>query len=816
MADKANSPGALHGLRVVELTDATGAYAGRLLADLGADVVLVEPPEGCAARRFGPYLHGATHVEQSIFHWWMNASKRSIVVDVSSPHGRQEFARLVRNADLLICSGSPADLAARGIDVNALLAGNPRLVATVITPFGLNGPLRDYRADDLVLLAMGGLLYLAGYPGEHPTAVHGYQSYLAASLFAATGSLVALHAAARSGLGQLVDVAIQDCVAQALETAAQNYDLTGKVRTRIGTGQQDAGFGLFPCKDGLVSVVIGLSGGTGPSSWDAMAQWLADDPDAAVFKEPCWRDSAYRGTAAAKQRFAGVFMRFARTRTKKELYASGQALGLSVSPIATTQDVANDDQLLARGFFVDVEHPELARTIPYPGPPYRLSRTPARIRRRAPMLGEHAVEIRAEMAGVRSAARPTAAVGMPLRWPLDDIRIADFTWVGAGPFATKPFADHGADVIKIESSTRPDPTRMSPPFAGHAGANRSGYFANRNSSKRSICVNLKAPEGLAVARRLIECSDVIFNNFRPGAMQRFGLDYDDVVALKPDIVYAEMPAFGNEGPARNYGGFGAAIAAACGLHNLSGDAEKLPVGTGTHYPDHIINPLHAAVGILAALYHRRLTGEGQRVELAQFESSVNCVGFALLTYLANGEVLVRQGNRDGRHAPRAVLRCAGEDRWCAISVASEVEWCGLCNAVDRADWLTDPRYAQLDARLRHQDELERELESWTRNLDPYDVMQRLQAAGVPAGVVQTAADLIDRDPSLRERHWKYLEHPEMGRALYDGPAFLLGRTPGGLLRPAPLLGQHTHEVLSQVLNYQESEIERMQHAGTLA
>jgi benzylsuccinate CoA-transferase BbsF subunit len=401
--------------------------------------------------------------------------------------------------------------------------------------------------------------------------------------------------------------------------------------------------------------------------------------------------------------------------------------------------------------------------------------------------------------------------------PLAGIRVTDFTWMGAGPFATKPLADHGADVIKIESMAKPDLTRLAPPFAGgRPGVNRSGYFANRNSSKSSISLNMKTPQGRDLARRLIARSDVVINNFRPGAMARWGLDYQAVASLRPDIIYVDMPADGTEGPRTGYGGFGASIAALCGLHELSGDPDRLPVGSGTNYPDHILNPLHTATAVIAALYHRRRTGQGQYIEVAQFESSVNAVATALLAYTVTGRAARRQGNRDGQHAPRAVLRCVGPDRWCAISVRGQAGWAALCQAAGHPEWLDDARFADASRRLAHQDELEATLETWTSGLDRYDVMAACQAAGVPAGVVQTTQDLIDRDPALRARHWSYLDHPEMGRSLYDAPPFKLSRTPGGLRRPAPLLGADTDRVLRTDLGLSDAEIDGYRQAGVLA
>jgi crotonobetainyl-CoA:carnitine CoA-transferase CaiB-like acyl-CoA transferase len=391
-------------VRIVDLTDEMGAYATKLLADLGADVIRLEPPEGSLIRDLPPFLVDDEGRRHSMFSWWMDTSKRSVAARIETPEGRRLLEDLVGAADAVVISGSPATLDARGLSFDRLAALNGRVVVTTVTPFGLTGELADYAADDLVLLAMGGLMYLAGYPAAPPTAVYGYQAYIAGSLFAAVGTLIALFAAAETGEGQLVDISIQDAVAHALENASQVYDLTGAVRERVGADQREAGYGLYPCRDGLVFLAIGLVGGQLDKAWDSMADWLEGHPGADIFREPHWRDGRYRATDAAKREFYGVFASFAVARSKHELYVQGQAHGLSICPVCTPQDLVSDEQLLARDFFVRVDHPELGASFLYPGAPYRLQRTPWQIIRRAPLVGEHTDEIRAELAAAREAS----------------------------------------------------------------------------------------------------------------------------------------------------------------------------------------------------------------------------------------------------------------------------------------------------------------------------------------------------------------------------------------------------------------------------
>ena len=361
--------GSLAGVRVLDLTDEVGAYATKLLADLGADVVCVEPPKGSRTRSIPPFHENVAGPDRSLFHWLMGTNKRSMVVDFDSADGIRVVQDLSRTADVLVTSGAPGRLDRLGLGYDDLARLNPALVYTSISPFGLTGALKDYAADDLSLLAMGGLLYLAGYPGEHPTAVFGYQAYLR-SMFAAVGTLIALYSAAAGGEGQLVDVSVQEAVAHALESAAQAYDLEHTVRARVGAGQRDAGLGLFPCGDGLVFLAVGVVGGALDAAWINLADWLSEVPGAEIFAKGRWLDDpSFRGSDEGKALFAEVFTAFAQTRTKAELYAEGQSRGIGICPVATTEDLARDDQLLARDFYVQVEHPELGASFLYPGAP---------------------------------------------------------------------------------------------------------------------------------------------------------------------------------------------------------------------------------------------------------------------------------------------------------------------------------------------------------------------------------------------------------------------------------------------------------------
>lgn len=401
--------------------------------------------------------------------------------------------------------------------------------------------------------------------------------------------------------------------------------------------------------------------------------------------------------------------------------------------------------------------------------------------------------------------------------PLAGIRVADFTWIGAGSYTTKILADFGADVIKIESAERLDTLRDAKPFqGGQRGVNRSGYFADRNSSKRSVTLNLKTAEGRALARQIVERSDIVANNFTPGTMEKFGLGYEAVRAFRPDVVYIAMSMHGQAGPEASYLGYGLTMGAVTGLHHLCGLPDRQPAGTGTNFPDHVPNPTHAAFALMAALRHRRRTGEGQFIDVAQIEPTISLLGPAVLDYTANGRVAGRVGNRHLAGAPHGVYPALGDDRWIALSATGDAAWQALLRVLESPALAGDARFATATSRWQHRDALDAALAACTAGCDAAVLAQQLQARGVAAGPVQDAADVLLRDPQLQARgHWVYLDHPEMGRTVYNALPAHLSRTPGAPHRPAPLLGQHTDEVLRELLALSTEQIASLRAQGAL-
>jgi benzylsuccinate CoA-transferase BbsF subunit len=400
---------------------------------------------------------------------------------------------------------------------------------------------------------------------------------------------------------------------------------------------------------------------------------------------------------------------------------------------------------------------------------------------------------------------------------LTGLRVVDFTWAGVGPLLTKYLADFGAEVIRIESRTHLDSFRYAPPFVeGQPGLERSGYFLNLNTSKAHVTLNLNHPQGQELARRLIATADVVAENFTSHVMEQWGLTYEELRRVKPDLLMISLSMEGRSGPHRDVRGFGTVLQAAAGLAHLTGWPDRAPAIPGVAYTDWT-TPFFGLVALLAALDYRRRTGEGQYIDVSNLEVGVNCLETAILDYTANERIQRRAGNElmvgdlPGA-APHGVYRCQGMNRWCAMAVSTDQEWRRFCDVLGHPAWTQEPRFTTVLGRVQHRDDLNTLVENWTSQYPAEDIMTRLQAAGIAAGVVQNAADLAC-DPQLVYRGQSvWLDHPEVGPQRYDTPAFQLSASPPQL-RPVPMLGQDNARVFKGLLGLSEAEYEALAGDG---
>ncbi len=408
------------------------------------------------------------------------------------------------------------------------------------------------------------------------------------------------------------------------------------------------------------------------------------------------------------------------------------------------------------------------------------------------------------------------AIGRQLaRQAFAGVRVADFTWAVAGPLTTRYLSDHGAEVIKIESTVKPDPLRTGTPFRDNKRTiNGSAYFTSINRGKRSLGLNLRSPRGIDVARRLIAISDVVTENYTPGAMAKFGLGYEDLTGIKPDIIMFSTSQQGQTGPLARHPALGNSLVSLAGFTHITGWLDRPPTGPYGAYPDYVAPPLGAAV-IAAALAYRRRTGKGQHIDQSQYEASLLLMAPLLLEYSANGRAAGRDGNRSACAAPHGMYRCLGDDRWCAISVSTDEEWEGFSRVLGDPGWTSEPGFVTLSGRKQNEDHLDELVTGWTSDKQAEDVMRLMQAAGVPAGVAQSPEDLRN-DVHLQARGQSLvLDHPEIGPHSHDAPSYRLSETPAGIVRSAPLLGEHNEYICCGLLGMSMDEYSGLLADGVL-
>ncbi len=394
------------------------------------------------------------------------------------------------------------------------------------------------------------------------------------------------------------------------------------------------------------------------------------------------------------------------------------------------------------------------------------------------------------------------------------INVLDFCWVAIGPMTTRYLSDFGATVVRIESKKRIDTIRTATPLKNNQpGVNNSAYFANYNSGKQSMALNMGNPEARQIARELVNWADIVTENFTPGIMERWELDYDNLRKIKPDIIMFSASMQGRGGPYSNHPGFGPVLTALSSHTHLTGWPDRVPTSPYGAYTDFLL-PRLAVAAIGAALDHKHRTGEGSYLDMSQLEGSLYFVADALMNFSGNGRVDVRSGNEHPVFAPHNAYPCKGSDRWCTIVCTDDDQWKSLCKIMDRKDLIKNPHFADIRSRKENEKELDRILSQWTRRIDAFQVMNLCQESGVPAGVVQTCEDLFE-DPQLKDRqHFVFLDHKVIGRHAYDGTCFQLSESPASY-SPAPLLGEHTSWVCKEILGMDENKIRELIKAEIL-
>ena len=800
----------LEGVKVVELGNmVSAAYATKLMADLGADVVKVEEPTGDTARQRGPFPGGTPDPEKSGLFLYLNTNKRGVTLDLRQD--TEKLLHLVSQADILIHNYPPAQMAALGIDYQQFRAVSPRLVMCSITPFGLTGPYKDYKAYELNTTNAGGWAWLSPGASDHPELPplkpSGQQADFQTALCAATVSLAAYYKALVLGVGEHIDLSAQSYTASFLEQNFIYYTYAERVASRLGRRQLYP-WGMYQCQDGLIFILA-----VEEDQWQRLVE-LMGNPEWAtwdIFKDQINRSKNYDALKIYLEEWTQNWK-------VEDLWHATQAQRICVAPVLTMTQMAQQEQLHARNFFVEVTHPRAGK-LTHPGRPYQLREPWWQIRRPAPLLGEHNDETIGPSSTLRGIPPQTVALSSdvsPPRLPLEGVRVADFTWVWAGPYCTMHLTHLGAEVIKIESQARVDVTRRLPmyPKGMKGGVNRSGVFNQWAFGKKSLLLNFTKPEAIAIAKDLIKKSDIVVDNFATGVMEELGLGYDELKKIKPDIIVASISGYGHSGPLKDYMGYGPAMAPLSGMSSLTGYAGGSPQEIGLSLGDPNAG-IHAAVAICAALAARKRTGKGQYIDVSLWDAMTALVPEGWMEYVMNGREPARVGNRDPWMAPHDCFRCAGEDEWVSIACGSDEEWHALCRTIGQPQLATDVRFRTARDRKANEDALDQILTEWTLSRDKWDVTHTLQAAGVAAFPSMNSKDLAD-DPHLNARgFFAKLPHAEIGVITHTGIPWLLTNAPNGVRSHAPLLGEHTDEVMRNVFGYSEELIAKLKEEKVL-
>jgi len=784
----------LEGIRVVDAAAEPGQIAGRLLADLGAEVVKLEPQGGDPLRQVGPFIGDRRDPEASLRFFAWNAGKTSVVCEANDPR----LDVLLAGADLVLDTpGWPGAL-----PLNPEQA--PEAVWVRITPFGLSGPRASWHATDLGAMAASGNMYSTGFPDRAPLRCSEPSAYAHVGSEAAIAALSGL----ASGRPQVIDVSIQESVLVSNMGAMWDYardrgSRGSRLGARLGATRE-----IWRCQDGWVS--FGLRGGVAraPSYWKMTKILESEGISTPAWSERNWDE--FNQNELTEQDIVELeapLKEYFQRHSMIDLYEMAAADNIMLATVNSPREMFASSQLSARSMFGKLGEVD--------GFPTRFAITrsadnevePIDARGPAPKLGAGpAPEWSPRKVRTGDSTPPTRAGSA---W--EGTRILEFGSGAAGPIASRYFAEHGATVIRIESRSRPEFLRgMAVAMRSPYGLEGSGIFGALNVGKKSVALNLKNPDGVALGKQLFDWADLVLENFAPKAMRGFGLDYESMALVKPDLLMVSACMNGQTGPHRNYPGFGSQGSALAGFTLMTGYPDREPVGPYATITDSLAPRFCATAMAAALLYHRR-TGKGLHVDLSQVEAGQYALGPWLLDYAVNGHILENMGNRSPRTVPHGAFPCRGEDRWIALATWSDEQWGRLAEMIG----VDDPSLASLEARRERVDEVEAAVSAWTSKHTREEITERLQASGIEAVPVQDWQDLFD-DPQLASRgHFERLDHAVLGECWYQHNGFRLSDAPAHYSQPAPTLGEHSDEVLREVLGLSAKRIAELRETGAV-
>jgi crotonobetainyl-CoA:carnitine CoA-transferase CaiB-like acyl-CoA transferase len=767
----------LSGVRVVEIGGLpAGAYAARLFADFGAEVIKVEPPGGDPNRCFPPLIDGG-----SGWFAYLNYGKKSVIAD------KIDLDALLRGADVLIDS--------TGTDH----VGYPHLVVVDLSWFGRSGPYRDFKASDAVCRALAGFVQLIGPQEGPPLTLPDYQSAIMGGLAAFIPAMAAL--LGRQSLRY--EVSVHEATIALAEYQAIEAWATGTPQKRWGFNRFTPTYpmGVYRCKQGWIGVTI-----VTPAQWRSFCELLGM-PDLGRHPQHVMGSERLVHADALEARFVPRFL----DRTAKEWFAAGLKLRLPFAIVPSMEEVLRWPVFRDRKAIVPIKLGD--RTVEAPGSPFHLTRTPANFGGTVPELGEHNTNCHPErsegpfLKPQRSFALRAQDDKVRADRPLEGLRIIDLSMGWAGPICTRNLADLGADVIKIEACGYPDwwrgvDNRLE--TVTQRLYEKSSRFNIMNRGKRAITLDLTVPDGVALAKALVKDADAVIENYSAEVLRKFGLDYAELIKVNPSLVMASMAAFGATGPWRETRAYGSTLEQGSGLPSVGGRAQDPPMMNHLAYGD-AVGGLNACSAILVALLHRRETGEGQFIDLSQVQCMLPFTAAWAIEQSANGKVAPRAGNRHPSFVPHGVFPSAGTDKWVSIAVTDDAMWPALAGLIG----LDDPALATAVGRRAQEDRIESAVAAWTMTRSPDEAMESLQKAGVAAGAVRHPMELLD-DPHLKARgFWQWIERAYVGRHPQPSPPYREDGSPIAVRTPAATLGQYNEEVLVGLLGLSQAEMARL-------
>ncbi len=791
---------------VIDCTDQLGWLCGRVLADLGADVIKVEAPET-----------DRNHPDWRAF----NVNKRLCVLDLKSPSGDENLEQLIAGADILVtCSQVSEPL----FDYSRLSQENPGLILVRITPFGTSGPRSNWKASDIELMAAGGAMSLAGEPGSTPVRITVPQSYSWTGVQAAVGALTALNGRSVSNKGQEVRVSAQASIIPALAFAPMYWDMLGQVPTRAGSfamGRSVTGAKLrafWPCKDGYLNFII-YGGPAGKRTNKQLVDWMrTSGAELGVLAEIDWDTfTQVKATQEEIDAMEAPIADFFMTLTKQEFLMEGSRREILGYPVFNVADISEDPQLQERKFWSEKQteqgeaqkHCGVFYLINGERPEIRFDGTTDESLDILKQINERSVK---EIACQHITSNEQH---FSIPRALNGVKVLEFGGYAAGPQIGKILANFGATVLHVEAPTRPDGFRLEyPPFKdGKPGLNRGGCFAIFNDSKDSITLDVKKPGGIDLALKLAAWSDIVIENMRPGVMSRIGLGYDTLSKHNPALVMLSTCNMGQTGPRAMTPGFGSQLSALSGFCGLTGESDGPPMLLYGPYIDFIAANFGASA-VLAALDKARQKGDGSHIDLSQYETGLQFMAGALFDYHVNGHIADRNMNSDPVACPHGAYPCLNNE-WVAFSCWSNEEFQRLTAIMNNVDLSSDVRFVSVEKRHENEADLNDIIAQWTSRQTALSVTELLQDHGICAYPVNTVADVFT-DPQLRELGtWRWRRHAEIGLLACNFPPFDLCETPGDIYNTAPLFGEGNDYVYRELIGLSDAEMEKYLKDGVI-